>query len=133
MALISVLNIDDDQDDRSIFCEAVAEISSEIDCITKSSGEEALEYLKSAQKLPAVIFLDINMPLMSGKACLAELKKNTKLSAIDVVVLSTTINPKEIIELKKLGAEFLHKESNYHKYVEAIRSKLVRLSSVKSI
>lgn len=132
MALISVLNIDDDQDDRSIFCEAVAEISSEIACITKSSGEEALEYLKNAKILPSLIFLDINMPLMSGKTCLAELKKNEKLSAIDVVVLSTTINPKEITEFRKLGAEFLHKESNYHKYVEAIRSKLVRLSPVKS-
>jgi len=132
MAIFSVLNIDDDQDDRSIFCEAVAEISAEINCVTKASGEEALEYLKSAQHLPKVIFLDINMPVMSGKACLNELKRSEKLSAIQVVVLSTTVNPKEIHEFKKLGAEFLHKEADYRKYVEAIKSKIIELSPKKS-
>lgn len=61
----------------------------------------------AAQNLPNVIFLNVNMP---GKVCLTELKKHKKLSSIRVVVLSTTANAKEILDFKKLGAEFLHKE-----------------------
>ena len=126
MAAIRVMNIDDDQDDRALFCDALREIDPRIECITKPSAEEALKYLQSAEKLPALIFLDINMPAMGGKACLNELKRDSKLASIPVVILSTTVNPREIHEFKKLGADFLHKESNYHKYVQSIRNVVVK-------
>jgi CheY-like chemotaxis protein len=124
MSFISVMNIDDDQDDRALFCDALLEIDPNIECITKPSAEEALTYLQAAEDLPTVIFLDINMPAMGGKACLSELKKNDKLASIPVIVLSTTVNPKEIREFKKLGADFLQKESNYERYVESIKNKV---------
>lgn len=126
MSSFIVMNIDDDQDDRVLFCDAILEIDPRIQCITKSNAEEALMYLREAPMLPSVIFLDVNMPSMGGKECLHELKKNEKLASIPVVVLSTTRNPKEIREFKKLGADFLHKESNYNRYVESIRSKVVK-------
>jgi CheY-like chemotaxis protein len=126
MSSLIVMNIDDDQDDRVLFCDAILEIDPRIQCITKSNAEEALMYLREASKLPSLIFLDVNMPSMDGKECLHELKKNEKLASIPVVVLSTTRNPKEIREFKKLGADFLHKESNYQRYVESIRSKVVK-------
>jgi CheY-like chemotaxis protein len=125
MSAISVMNIDDDQDDRALFCDALLEIDPRIECITKPSAEEALKYLQSTQALPILIFLDINMPAMGGIACLSELRKNARLASIPVVVLSTAVNPKEIHEFKKLGADFLQKETNYQKFVESIKSKVM--------
>jgi CheY-like chemotaxis protein len=125
MSSIRVMNIDDDQDDRALFCDALLEIDPEIECITKPSAEEALSYLQATPTLPTLIFLDINMPAMGGKACLNELKKDKKLASIPVVVLSTTVNPTEIRELRKLGADFLQKESDYQRYVESIKSKVL--------
>lgn len=119
------MNIDDDQDDRALFCDALLEIDPRIECITQPSAEEALDYLNDTPVLPSLIFLDINMPAMGGKACLSELKKNEKLAGIPVVVLSTTVNPSEIREFRKLGADFLQKESNYERYVESIKTKVL--------
>ena len=40
-----VLIIDDDEDDRDLFCEAVGHISKDIDCLQATDGEKALELL----------------------------------------------------------------------------------------
>jgi CheY-like chemotaxis protein len=122
-----VLNIDDDKDDLEIFCDAIKEINPEIKCVAKQSAEEALQYLMQTDKLPNCIFLDINMPLMGGKACLKEIKKHQKLSTIPVVVLSTTANQREIEEIKKLGADFMSKQPVYSRYVNKLKEKITLL------
>jgi DNA-binding response OmpR family regulator len=119
-----VLNIDDDKDDLEIFCDAIKEIDPEINCVGKQSAEEALRYLLQTDKLPNYIFLDINMPLMGGKACLQEIKKNNKLSGIPIIILSTTTNEREIAELKGLGADFMNKQPVYSSYVTTLKQKI---------
>ena len=122
-----ILNIDDDKDDLELFCDAIKEIDPKIKCVAKESAEEALRYLEQTDKLPNCIFLDINMPLMGGKACLKEIRKNHRLSTIPVVILSTTTNPREIDEFKKLGADFIHKQPVYSRYVKVLKEKIVLL------
>ena len=56
--------------------------------ITATDGEEALKILKSSQELPAVIFLDLMMPIMDGRQFIAEQKKDRRLSTIPVVIMS---------------------------------------------
>lgn len=119
-----VLNIDDDNDDRELFCDALKDINPTIDCIAKDNAEDAIHLLNTANTLPKYIFIDINMPKMGGIECLKWIKKNSRLSSIPVIILSTTINPKEIAEARKLGADFLSKFSGYNKYVSALKSKI---------
>jgi CheY-like chemotaxis protein len=119
-----VLNIDDDRDDREIFCDALKEINPTIKCIGKDNAEEAINLLNSSSLLPNYIFLDINMPKMGGIECLKKIKKNDRLSEIPVIVLSTTVSRKEIDEVKRLGADFLSKEPSFVKYVNSLKTKL---------
>ena len=49
--MVYVLIVDDDEDDRDLFCEAVNIVDPSIECIMARNGEEALEGLKS-QILP---------------------------------------------------------------------------------
>ena len=60
-----VLNVDDDQEDREFFCDALKEIDASIVCLVAESGMEALSLLQSHMPLPDYIFLDINMPMMT--------------------------------------------------------------------
>ena len=63
----TVFIVDDDQDDREIFIEAIAEIDKSFNCITAENGEEAIRKLHAGVFVPNFIFLDLNMPRMYGR------------------------------------------------------------------
>ncbi len=106
---------DDDEDDRMLFQEALAEVNPAIKCITVKNGKEALEFLQDQiVVLPDFIFLDLNMPLMNGLKCLEALKKIDILKNIPVVIYSTSSDLDSVEESKKLGAiDFFVKPSNF--------------------
>ena len=113
----TIMIVDDDSDDRDFFCDAVTELDSPAECLTAINGEDALKILRNEVKhLPAFIFLDLNMPKMDGRMCLAELKKDEQLKNIPVIIFSTSSNPKDIEEMNNLGAAyFLTKPSDFKK------------------
>ena len=80
-----VLVVDDDIDLR----ETVRDIL-ELDGLrvaTANNGAEALAYMR-ANELPAVILLDLSMPVMDGAAFRTEQRADPALSAIPVIAFS---------------------------------------------
>src|SRR5690349_19380558 len=104
-----ILAVDDDADDCEFFCDAIHEINNTIIVIKARNGEEALHTLHENVLLPDFIFLDINMPLMDGKTCLSEIRKDAKFREIPVIMYSTSSNEAEIQHFKAMGANFLVK------------------------
>lgn len=100
----SCLLIDDDEDDREIFCIALAEANPAVKCFTANDGVEALEILRDESFVPDYIFLDLNMPLMSGKECLVEIRKQNHLNDTSVIIYSTSASERDIHETSALGA-----------------------------
>jgi CheY-like chemotaxis protein len=102
---ITILLVDDDEDDRKLFFEAVKEVDDTILCVSAGNGQEALLYLKNMDnQLPDYIFLDLHMPGLSGQRCLEEIKKDARLAPVPVIVYTTSREVSESIALKKLGA-----------------------------
>lgn len=91
----------------------------------------ALKHFKELQentveKLPEVIFLDINLPEMTGWEFLAEFK-NLKLDPMPkVVMLSTTLDPLDKIKAKEnpLVLELIDKPLTID-YLSGLKNKLV--------
>ena len=119
-----VLIIDDDEDDRALFFDAVKEVDVKMTCITARDGQEALDMLRSdAIELPDYIFLDLNMPRLNGKQCLTEIKKDAKLFNIPIIIYSTTRRAEDVEEMKKLGAsQFLTKPALFSEICNTISS-----------
>jgi two-component system KDP operon response regulator KdpE len=86
--------------------------------ITTTSGEEALELVKSAE--PGIVLLDIIMPGIDGFAVLKELRTFTKLP-----VIAFSASPANQDEALRSGAnDFMHKPFNPDDMVRKIQALL---------
>ena len=109
---LTFLLIDDDEDDRELFQIALNELEKPVKYTGCDNCSKALEMLEKCIITPDYIFLDLNMPQMGGKQCLAKLKENAKLLHIPVIIFSTSGDPRDIEETRKLGAiDFITKPS----------------------
>lgn len=106
--------VDDDADDRELFCDAVATISPEIECRTSSTGLEALSYLHENPDFnPDCIFIDMNMPMLNGVESLEEIRKISRLANTPIYLFSTMASPTFREKAEALGAkDFLEKPSS---------------------
>lgn len=120
---ITFLLADDDADDKTLFCEALAEIDPGIICHTAGDGKEALEILSTDRvKKPDIIFLDINMPVMDGWQCLGKLKENVRHKDIPVIMYSTSSYQRDIDLALENGAFcFFTKPSDYRELRSILR------------
>ena len=99
-----VLLIDDDEDDRDFFLEVLSTTHPSIKCATAVNGEDGLNWLIGQKTHPDLIFLDLNMPLMSGQQFLHAVKRHDSLSDIPIVILSTSSDQATKDNVMKLGA-----------------------------
>jgi CheY-like chemotaxis protein len=115
-----ILAVDDDSEDFEFFSEAIREVDPSIVLLKATNGHEALHVLDNHMLLPDYILLDINMPMMDGKACLQAIKQNEKLRDIPVIMYSTTSNKSEIQQYKAMGANFLMKPDRFSNLVKSL-------------
>ncbi|WP_264537887.1 response regulator [Flavobacterium sp. N1736] len=108
----TILQIDDDFDDCEFFQQALEGVSNAV-YMALHNPIEALQKLTSREIKPDLIFLDINMPIMTGLELLAEIKKNDIIKNIPVILFST--GPAPIVHHKTMGAEnYLTKPNNFN-------------------
>ena len=102
-----ILFVEDDVDDRYIMHQAFVALGCEEQVKMFSNGEDFFKYLfnlPSELSYPALIVLDYNIPGLNGAELLSKLKKDPGLSAIPVVVYSTSMKPLLAEALKIKGA-----------------------------
>ncbi|BED88265.1 MULTISPECIES: response regulator [Pseudoalteromonas] len=109
---ITILMADDDEDDRLLTQDALAEsrVLNELHFV--EDGVELLEYLerkgkfedKSSSPRPGLILLDLNMPRMDGREALEAIKANPNLKGIPVVILTTSKQEEDMVKGYNLGA-----------------------------
>jgi CheY-like chemotaxis protein len=105
-------------DDVALMLEVIHEINPTLDCDVAGDGEEALRMLERGF-IPALIFLDINMPKMDGRACLRAIR--SRFQTVPIVVVSTSISPKDQLLCLELKADFIEKPGTYQSYFPIIR------------
>jgi len=71
---------------------------------------------------PDVIFLDLNMPVMSGLELLTEIKKQEVLQQIPIIIFSTSQLEDIKREAKQLGAhDYISKPNNFNDLKQILR------------
>jgi len=113
--LINVLLADDDEDDRLFFREAFGEIKIKTNVNIVNDGVELMNHLtQNGNKLPHILFLDLNMPRKTGMDCLLEIKNTDHLKDIPVAIYSTSASDEDIEETFVKGANvYIKKPSDF--------------------
>jgi CheY-like chemotaxis protein len=103
----TVVLIDDDPDDLDLMKEAIALVDSRLNCVSYVYPEEAMRVLLTKTDfLPRYIFIDINMPRMSGDKCLEALRKHPHFDPVVIALYSTSMPPAVTEALKIAGASY---------------------------
>ena len=99
--LIHILLVEDNEGDILLTLEAFEESRLTTDISIVKNGSEALDFLfkrgafKNANK-PDLILLDINIPIFNGHEVLQQIKIDSNLKKIPVIMLTTSSNQQDI-------------------------------------
>ncbi len=122
--------VDDDEDDCLLVEAALYEALLKCDFHCVENGIEMMDYLHRRGRFiepessprPDIILLDLNMPKMSGRDVLQELKTNPKYRSIPVIILTTSANDDDVLFCYNLGANtYIVKQRSFEGLLNSIR------------
>jgi chemotaxis family two-component system response regulator Rcp1 len=121
-----ILVVEDNPGDVRLIQEAFKETCTAIEIANAKDGVEALDYLYArgafaGARRPDLILLDLNLPKKGGREVLAEIKADTTLKQIPVVVFSSSSAPADVTGAYRLQANcYVTKPADLDDLFEAI-------------
>jgi CheY-like chemotaxis protein len=121
---MKILLIEDSIADIELTLDALAEAKVANEVAVERDGASALEYLRnSANELPDMVILDLNLPRMTGHEVLAAMRSDEALRRIPVAVLTTSSAEADVAKTYDLGANcFLTKPVDVDQFVHVVQS-----------
>jgi CheY-like chemotaxis protein len=121
----TVIFIDDDQDDLDIITDVIHEIGESILPVVFKDPEKASHAIITERNVsPQHIFIDNNMPRITGEKLLAEIRNIRALDHVTVTMLCTSISSKEASRYRSSGANFTFEKPMaihcYHKMFKTV-------------
>jgi len=106
----SVYLVEDNSDDAFLTTRILHKAGFEAITVA-SDGQEAIELLLNRELLlPALVIIDLRLPVLSGLKVLSELRRQEKTMALPVIILTSSDDPKDREACLSLGAlAFLRK------------------------
>jgi CheY-like chemotaxis protein len=114
---------DDDDDDCTLAKDAFRESGARgaIHCV--QDGMKLMDFLARSDPVPALVLLDLNMPIKDGREVLREIKSTPAFRHIPVVVFTTSREKEDIAYSSELGAHsFITKPNTFGEWVGIMRS-----------
>ena len=124
-----ILLVEDSPNDVELILAALEENRLANEVVVVRDGEEALDYLyrRGVFRLrmegdPVVVLLDLKLPKVDGLEVLAQLKSDSQLRMVPVVVLTSSREEQDLINSYNLGTNaYVVKPVDFHEFVDAIK------------
>lgn len=125
---IEILLVEDSPSDTDLTVEALAaaKISNRLSVV--EDGVQAMQFLRrqggyAQAPRPDLILLDLNLPRKDGREVLADIRADEKLTAIPVVVLTTSQAEKDVLHAYALHANcYITKPVDFQQFMEVVRA-----------
>ena len=119
---LNILLVEDNPGDIILFEKAAQLCEQPVDIFTIKDSQTVMDFLtnhnsKYGRHRPDLIVLDINMPKVDGLTLLKQIKKNLSLTDIPIIMMTHSINTKEMQESYKLNVSgFVQKAQQFDEY-----------------
>jgi len=126
-----ILLVEDNPDDQELVRVALERAGVQNKLVVLSDGKQALDYLftpegslhAAAVKGLKLILLDLKLPKVSGLEILERIRSDENLSAIPVVVFTSSSQEEDTITSYHLGANsYIRKPVDYDQFKKAIKT-----------
>jgi len=125
---IKILLVEDNPGDVRLTLEALKEGKVNNDINVVNDGVEALAFLRKEGQYantqrPDVILLDLNLPKKDGYEVLAEIKQDSDLKRIPVVILTTSEAERDILQTYYMHANcYITKPVDLDQFITVVKS-----------
>lgn len=124
-----ILVAEDEEDHSRLILKALKGSTSILNDIhLVENGQEALDFLRkegayknNTTPLPALVLLDVKMPMKNGFEVLVEIRNDDKLKRLPIVMLTTTSTSEDIEKAMELGAnDYIVKPIKFNDFSEKV-------------
>lgn len=125
---IHILMVEDNDGDVLLTTEALNAAKVRNNLSVVRDGVEAMDFLhrrgdfQNATR-PDLILLDLNLPRRDGREVLADIKADSELRTIPVVILTSSKAEKDVVKMYDLHANcYIVKPVDFHSLLEVVKS-----------
>ncbi|MGN6165072.1 MAG: response regulator [Flavisolibacter sp.] len=121
-----LLYAEDDDDDFESLEDALQQLTDQYQLVQAKNGTEVISLLQRdfSQKLPCLIVLDLNMPIMDGKEVLLWLKKEELYKNIPVMIFTTSSREEDVKLCQMHNCTFFRKPTLYRDILHVAQTML---------
>ncbi|HEU0112211.1 MAG TPA: response regulator [Flavisolibacter sp.] len=121
-----LLYAEDDLDDFESLEDAVEQLTDKYNVVNARNGTEVISMLQTQffERLPCLIILDLNMPLMDGKEVLSWLKNEERFKEIPVMIFTTSSREEDVKLCQTHKCTFFRKPTLYRDLLHVAQTML---------
>jgi CheY-like chemotaxis protein len=109
---MTIFYTDDDQEDLDFFREATEAIDDNLELVTLDGSSKLLDIIENPPPHPHILFLDLNMPGLTGFDVIEILRGEKHMNDLPIVIFSTSKDEDAIRKSRELGASYYVQKSN---------------------
>ena len=126
----TILLVEDNPDDIELTVRALKRTGLTNQIVTMRNGAQALDYLhrkgdylNRPDGQPALILLDVKLPLVDGLEVLGQIKSDPDLKSLPVVMLTSSRQERDVMQAYKLGVNsYICKPTDFAEFQQVVNT-----------